>query len=71
MWSILLTMINWTIPTLSCGHCVAAVTRTVQRVDPAAKVEIDLATKRVQIESARDPEAFRAPLADEGYAPAA
>jgi len=64
-------MIDWTVPTMTCGHCVATVTRTVQRIDPAATVEIDLPQHRVRIESARDAQAFRAALAEEGYAPAA
>jgi copper chaperone len=37
---------------MSCGHCVGAVTKAVQAVDAAAKVEIDLATKSVKIDSA-------------------
>ena len=31
-------MIELTIPTMTCGHCVKTVTRTVQKVDPAAQV---------------------------------
>ena len=62
-------MIELTLPTMTCGHCVQTVTRTVQRVDPAATVEIDLALHRLRIASARDPQVFRAALADEGYAP--
>ena len=60
-------MIELTLPTMTCGHCVRAVTQTVQRVDPAARVEIDLAAHRVQIESAQPAEAFVKPLAEEGY----
>ena len=64
-------MIDWTVPTMTCGHCVATVTRTVQRVDPAAKVDIELAQHRVRIDTVRDAQAIRAALAEEGYAPAA
>jgi len=45
------------------------VTRTVQQIDPAARVEADLALHRVRIESALDPHAFDVALAEEGYAP--
>lgn len=62
-------MIEFTLPTMTCGHCVKTVTRTVQRVDPAAAVEIDLATQRVRVESTRERADFVAALADEGYAP--
>jgi copper chaperone len=64
-------MIEMTLPTMTCGHCVRAVTAAVQRVDPQARVEIDLPTHRVRIESAAAPAALAAALAEEGYAPAA
>ena len=64
-------MIELTLPTMTCGHCVKTVTRTVQQVDPGAKLEIDLAQQRVRIDSQRDPAAFGAALAAEGYAPKA
>jgi copper chaperone len=63
-------MIDLTLPTMTCGHCVRTVTETVKRVDPAAKVEIDLATHRVQIDSTQPAQAFVTPLAEEGYAAA-
>ena len=44
-------MIELTLPTMTCGHCVKAVTAAVQQVDAAAKLQIDLPTHRVRIES--------------------
>lgn len=64
-------MIELTLPTMTCGHCVATVTRTVQQVDPAATVEIDLPSHRVRIDSTREARAFLAALIDEGYPPGA
>ncbi len=64
-------MIELTLPDMTCGHCVRTVTQTVQAVDAQAKVEIDLPTHRVRIESARERAAFAKALSDEGYAPAA
>ena len=63
-------MIELTLPTMTCGHCVKVVTQTVQRVDPGATPQIDLAEHRVRIESAQPAEAFAKALAEEGYAPA-
>jgi copper chaperone len=60
-------MIELTLPTMTCGHCVKTVTRTVQQLDPAATVEIDLPTHRLRIGSQQDAQAFRAALAEEGY----
>jgi copper chaperone len=61
------TMIELTLPTMTCGHCVRTVTQTVQRVDPAATLVVDLPQHRVQIESALPAQVFSAALADEGY----
>ncbi len=63
-------MIELTLPTMTCGHCVKSVTATVQRVDPAAKLQIDLPTHKVQIDSTQDRAAFASALTEEGYAPA-
>jgi copper chaperone len=60
-------MLELTLPDMTCGHCVAAITRTVQQLDPAARVQTDLATRRVQIESSQPAEALKAALAEEGY----
>lgn len=63
-------MIELSLPTMTCGHCVRTVTKTVQSVDAQAKLEVDLPAQRVRIESQRDREAFAKALAEEGYAPA-
>ena len=63
-------MIELTLPTMTCGHCVKSVTATVQKVDPAARLQIDLPTHKVQIESTQPRETFAQALADEGYAAA-
>ncbi len=63
-------MIDLTLSTMTCGHCVKTVTATVQRVDPGARLQIDLATHRVQIETQAEEKAVREALAEEGYAAA-
>lgn len=63
-------MIELTLPTMTCGHCVRTVTETVQRIDADAKLQIDLPAHRVQIESPRPAADFVAALTEEGYAPA-
>lgn len=64
-------MIELTLPTMTCGHCVKTVTQTVQRVDAAARIEIELPEHRVRIDSTMDADAFRKALEEEGYAAAA
>jgi copper chaperone len=60
-------MIELTLPTMTCGHCVKAVTEAVQRLDSAATVEIDLAQHRVRIESSQAAQGFKTALAEAGY----
>lgn len=62
-------MIEFNLPDMTCGHCVRTVTETVRRVDAAAKLDIDLPSQRVRIESAQPAERFTAALAEEGYPP--
>jgi copper chaperone len=64
-------MIELKLPTMTCGHCVRTVSETVQRVDAAAKVDVDLAAQIVRIQSQRERQAFVRALSEEGYAPAA
>ncbi|HEY0856139.1 MAG TPA: heavy-metal-associated domain-containing protein [Albitalea sp.] len=63
-------MIELTLPTMTCGHCVRTVTETVRQVDAQAQVDIDLPQQRVRIDSQRPAEDFRRALAEEGYAAA-
>jgi len=43
-------MVTFEVNDMTCGHCVGAITKAVAFVDPGAKVQIDLASHRVQIE---------------------
>ena len=52
---------------MSCGHCVGAVTRAVCALDPGARVEIDLATGTVKVESGAQLAGISAAIAEAGY----
>jgi copper chaperone CopZ len=54
---------------MTCGHCVSTVTQTVKSIDPNAKIEIDLASKRVRIDSTQSLETLREVLSEAGYPP--
>jgi copper chaperone len=56
---------------MTCGHCVRTVTETVQRIDPAAQLSIDLPNQRVSIDSSAPAQQLIDALTEEGYAPAA
>ena len=63
-------MQEFTIADMSCSHCVGVITRTVQQLDPKARVETDLATKRVRVDSELPRDALAHALDEAGYAPA-
>lgn len=42
---------EFAIPDMSCGGCANAITRAVTSLDPAAKLEVDVAVKIVKVTS--------------------
>jgi len=52
---------------MSCNHCAKAVTKAVQQIDPQALVQVDLASKKVEVESTQTRQAIAQAIADEGY----
>ncbi|NNG21579.1 heavy-metal-associated domain-containing protein [Telluria aromaticivorans] len=52
---------------MSCGGCARSVTKSVQAVDAGAKVEVDLASKKVRIDSQASLEMVKAAIGDAGY----
>ena len=63
-------MLSFQIPDMTCGHCARAVTEAVKAADPAAVVQIDLPTHRVEVQTATPREAVVAQLVEAGYTPA-
>jgi copper chaperone len=52
---------------MSCGHCVASVTKAVKALDGTARVDVDLASKQVKVQSGAPLDAVKAAIADAGY----
>jgi len=63
-------MHEFSLPAMSCGHCVRAVTEAAREVDPQARVEVDLAGKQARVESPQPRERFVEALKEAGYTPA-
>lgn len=61
---------EFNIPAMSCGHCVKAITQTLEQLDPAATVSIDLPAKKVTLQTSQDREKVAAALTEAGYPPA-
>jgi len=60
---------EFNIPAMSCGHCAGAVTQAVKSLDPAAQVNVDLAAKKVVVQSSQERQTVAAALAEAGYPP--
>jgi copper chaperone len=57
---------------MTCGHCVSTITKAVKATDPGAKVQIDLAAHRVEIESSEiDGAQWCDVIKEAGYTPVA
>ncbi|MES2258991.1 MAG: cation transporter [Pseudomonadota bacterium] len=52
---------------MSCGHCVASVTRAVKALDAGAAVEVDLLNKQVKVDSAAALEQVKGAIEDAGF----
>lgn len=62
-------MIEFTVPSITCGHCVRVVTNAIEHVDARARVEISLPTRRVIVETQASQQALRDALTGAGYPP--
>lgn len=63
-------MIAFQVNDMTCGHCATAITKALKTTDQAAKIQIDLAAHRVQVEPiSADAEALAAAMIQAGYTP--
>lgn len=60
---------DFNIPSMSCGHCVKAVTQAVHDVDPKARVDVNLGTKQVKVDSTAEQGRIVDALKEAGYEP--
>lgn len=52
---------------MTCSGCINAVTRAIQAQDPQAKVEVDLPTQVVSLETSLSPELAAELITDAGF----
>lgn len=63
-------MITFQVNDMTCGHCVSTITKALKWTDKDAKVQIDLTSHLVQIESAAaGAEELAEAITDAGYTP--
>jgi copper chaperone len=65
-----MTMHEFHVPAMTCGHCVRAVTDAVKTVDPQAQVDVDLPSHTVKVQTQQPREAVARALAEADYPPA-
>ncbi len=63
-------MHDFLLPDMSCGHCVATITKMAEALDPQAQLDIDLPAHRVAVDSSLPREAWVKALDEAGYTPA-
>ncbi len=62
-------MLEMTISSMTCGHCVGVVTQAIKEADPLATVEIDLARHSVRVQTTQDRVAIESAVTEAGYTP--
>jgi len=60
-------MLKLKVPNMTCGHCAGVVTKAVQSVDASARVDIDLKSQTVSIETSADAAKVTQALDTAGY----
>ncbi|MFN3727445.1 MAG: heavy-metal-associated domain-containing protein [Allosphingosinicella sp.] len=60
-------MFDFQVNGMTCGGCARAVTNAVKSVDAAANVQVDLAAKRVTVDSTADAAKIRSAIEEAGY----
>lgn len=60
-------MLKMNVPDMTCGHCAGMVTKAVQSVDAAARIDIDLKSQTVSVETSADATKVAQALDAAGY----
>lgn len=58
---------DFKIENMTCGGCAKSVTKAIQSVDPAAKIETDPASRMVKVETSATAAAVQQALQEAGY----
>ncbi len=60
-------MLNFKVSGMTCGGCVNAITRAIQAQDPQSKVQADLVTQMVSLETGLSPAVAAQLIEDAGF----
>ena len=60
-------MITFIVPDMTCGHCVATVTKAIKAVDASATINVDLPSKTLSVVTTAPAAAVSKALEEAGY----
>lgn len=63
-------MYEFQLPDMTCGHCAGMVGQTLRLADPNCKIQVDLPTRKVSVQSDETRDALVEALSEAGYPPA-
>lgn len=63
-------MHSFTLPDMSCGHCVGAISKALQTLDAECELNFDLPAHQLQVASHLSREQLAEALTEAGYPPA-
>ena len=58
---------EFSVPKMSCGHCTAAIEKSIKAADPEASVTCDTDTHRVRVSSGLSQAAIASAISGAGY----
>ena len=62
-------MYTFNVPKMSCGGCVNTIKKAIMRLDHNAVIEVDLASRKVNVKTDISEEAITEAMSDAGYKP--
>ncbi len=62
-------MLEFEVKDMTCGHCVATITKALKEAAPGAEVIIDLPSHSVRVGGAADAAAMESAIRAAGYSP--
>lgn len=62
-------MTRYKVPDMSCGHCTAAIEKSIRLIDPGAEVQCDIDAREVRVDSTLDDGAVVGAIREAGYEP--
>lgn len=64
-------MLTFRVDDMTCGHCVASITKALKQADPAAVIEIDLPQHLVKVDTRAEANGIERAIREAGYTPVA